>query len=312
MSSRDELAARWYALQRWRRGGRLERWLHRPLASLGHWRRGHELQRIRRRDKAVERRARLFWGAAMWVTPPEAVSAGLYHGGYFEPDLTTALIEHLPAGGTFLDLGAHYGYGSLLAAHLVGPGGQVHAFEPNRRSFELLRRNLAGLAQVTLHSQAVAEAPGRLELQDYGSAWSSFSTCASPRHRQLQGRPHESYEVDAVTVDQAVAELGLRPDFVKIDVESKELEVLQGMERTLATCRPRLALEVGDEAPRADGTTSRDLLDFLAARGYQPYQLAADATTRQPGHSFEPHVPQKHYVYQNLLFLPAGLAGERP
>ncbi len=59
--------------------------------------------------------ARTFFGRNMRVHLPDLVGAKLYQYGFFEEGLTRALIERLPQGGVFVDIGAHVGYYTLLA-----------------------------------------------------------------------------------------------------------------------------------------------------------------------------------------------------
>ena len=58
--------------------------------------------------------------------------------GLYEPPVTRVVQHHIPSGGTVVDLGANWGYFSLLAAAAVGPGGTVLALEPDPRQFEAL------------------------------------------------------------------------------------------------------------------------------------------------------------------------------
>jgi hypothetical protein len=55
--------------------------------------------------------------------------------------LSKFLTRHLCKGQTFIDIGAHHGYYSLLAAALVGKEGKVFAIEASKKSFELLQYN---------------------------------------------------------------------------------------------------------------------------------------------------------------------------
>jgi hypothetical protein len=89
-----------------------------------------------------------------WITPVLAQQRVL------EPGETDFLESRLRAGMTFLDLGAHIGYFSLVAGRLVGPRGLVLAFEPDPRNFELLLANVwrNGLANVVRFPWAVGEA----------------------------------------------------------------------------------------------------------------------------------------------------------
>jgi len=73
----------------------------------------------------------------------------LYQYGFFEEGLTRAIIEKLRPGDTFVDIGAHVGYYTILASLLVGAEGHVVAFEPTPRTAPShaipLRKNYAAL-----------------------------------------------------------------------------------------------------------------------------------------------------------------------
>ncbi len=63
--------------------------------------------------------------------------------GYWEYWITEFVWRNVRPGQVALDLGANHGYYTLLLVDLVGPGGKVHAFEPNPRLAELLDMNIA-------------------------------------------------------------------------------------------------------------------------------------------------------------------------
>ena len=71
--------------------------------------------------------------------------------GYWEFWISDFIWRNLRPGFRVLDVGANLGYYTVLAADLVGPQGQVTAFEPNPRMFELLQRNagINGFSQWT-------------------------------------------------------------------------------------------------------------------------------------------------------------------
>lgn len=62
--------------------------------------------------------------------PDHFISKELVHRGIWEPYETQVLLSHLREGSVFLDLGANIGYYTVLASKRCGPGGRVHAFEP--------------------------------------------------------------------------------------------------------------------------------------------------------------------------------------
>ncbi len=239
--------------------------------------------------------AELFTGQRLHVVLPDDISTALYCYGWFEETLTRILLAYMKPGMVVLDVGAHVGYFSALALDLVGSTGQVHAFEPTPRTFALLKMNLADYANVVLNPVAVWSQRQVLTMQDYGIQWAGLNSFTQPRIRRGQVRPATEFEVEAVSIDDYVTDRGIVPDWVKIDAESAEFEILQGMQTTLQTMRPLVVLEVGDLG--VEGVSeSVALINELIAVGYWPYQWRAG--------SFERHTVQSRYESENLLFLP--------
>lgn len=170
--------------------------------------------------------------------------------------------SRLAEGGDFVDVGAHVGLYALTAAHALGEGGRVLAFEPNPDARAQLDENvrLNGCGNVLVTAHAAAEAPGRAMLHVPSSRDPSFSSLEAGRFREATPVP-----VDTTTVDAEVEEHGLRPALVKIDVEGAELRVVSGMERTLEAL-PALLVEIGP-------ATASELEGRLAPRGYRAYRF---------------------------------------
>src|SRR5262245_39931628 len=84
--------------------------------------------------------AKFFFRRTFQCRLPEVVAAGLFRYGFFEADLTAVILRLLRPGDTFVDVGAHVGYFSALAARLVGADGRVVAFEPTPATREILVR----------------------------------------------------------------------------------------------------------------------------------------------------------------------------
>jgi FkbM family methyltransferase len=256
--------------------------------------------------KNLQVEAETFWGARMNVLIPTAAWSLLAYG-FFEEGLTTIVLDRVGKDQVFFDIGAHFGYYTLLAHRLVGPGGQVHAFEPTPSTYAILQSNVAGRQNVFLNNCAAFCECTDLPFHDYGptySAYNSFKQArfSRPVHKLFRGPAPKTISVQTTTIDGYVASTQAAPDFVKIDTESTELEVLKGMQETLADCRPILSLEVGDmDVPGAP--RSRETISFLLERGYRAYEY-------RDGHVI-PHQLKNKYAYNDLLFLPDD-DGHRP
>ncbi len=241
-------------------------------------------------------RARTFWGERMTVELPEPISIAIFEHGHIEPDVTAALLQHLHEGDVFFDVGAHVGYFTLLASRLVGASGQVVSFEPTPSSRSLLQRNVGDRTNVRVEPAAVWSEETKLTFNDYSWRFSALNSAFEPRSRPDEAVPSpHTYEVDAVTLDGFVSRSGIEPDFVKIDAESAELEVLRGMERILSGVRPIVSVEVGDVEIEgaADPVTT---LRYLTERGYQPVEYRNGV--------FVTHELRERYEHGNVVLLP--------
>lgn len=276
-----------------------------------HWSVSHQLKRLvlalaRARGRlggTIEVDAKTFWGDRLHIRlPEEGVSRALYLWHHYEPGLTRMMLEKLQPGMTFVDIGAHYGYYTLLAARLVGPAGTVHAFDPSPRTFEVLSRNVAGRPNVKAFNLALYRERAELTLTDFGPRYSAANTIAGrARLAEGEGTPREGLRgtqirVEAITFDEHVREHGVAPDFVKIDAESAEFDILVGMEDTIGRHRPIISLEVGDYD--LEGVhSSAELVAFLADRSYSAWEWRGGALVR--------HQPKERYQQDNMLFVPA-------
>jgi FkbM family methyltransferase len=195
--------------------------------------------------------------------PSLSLATALIEGGYERA--TRELIERLlPAGGTFLDVGAHVGFYSLVAARRAGIQGRIFAFEPEMDNFRLLRKNIAenGYDNITAIPAAVCDRTGRAEI--------FVSRQGNDRHSLFRnpGSPVEELaeNVDTTTLDDFAAALGWPTiDLVKMDIEGAEPLALAGMRRLLERSpRLRLIVEFSPGMLEAGGTPPQQFLEELA------------------------------------------------
>lgn len=227
-------------------------------------------------------------GIRMHLDARDLVPRTILANGVYEPVTTKLLEDHLPVGGTFVDIGAHIGLHSLLAAAKVGPQGRVISVEPNPDTLVELRRNLdlSQAKQVAVQPVACSDKEGKLELFA-GSMANTGMSSLSKKTAEAEGESGRRFAVRARPLDDIAAETGLtRIDAMKIDVEGAELFVLKGAMRTLERFHPFLVMEVKEDQLAAMGTTKAAVLSLLQDLGYTP------------GRSFEGNV---EFVYGSKL-----------
>jgi FkbM family methyltransferase len=171
------------------------------------------------------------------------IAAHLLLEGYWETWLTQFMARLVQPGWTVADIGANYGYYTLLLADLVGPGGRVVAVEPNPEAAALLRRSvfLNGFgAWTAVHEVAAGAADGgtaTLLVPRTMTGGASIAEVASVSLPDIV-----EHRVPVTSLDTLLAGEG-RIDFLKIDVEASEERIIAGMERVFARGRPPMVLE---------------------------------------------------------------------
>jgi len=188
-----------------------------------------------------------------------------------------ALDSVLRPGDTFLDVGAHIGFFTLIAAGMVGPSGRVVAFEPDPTNFRFLQRNieLNRLRHVVLINAAAGENEGAATLYenlDNDGGHALWPPGLHPMNHRSKGHT-KSYTVAQVTIDTVAERLGLGAiRAMKIDTEGAEVKVVKGATRRLAD--RTLSLVICEHllfALQAMGTSTADLFRFFYSNGYQGY-----------------------------------------
>jgi FkbM family methyltransferase len=157
----------------------------------------------------------------------------------WEPTVVARAATEIKAGMTVIDIGAHIGYYTLLFAKCVGKTGRVIAFEPLPASFEVLKKNveLNELTHVSLFTSAIFSHGGELTISIPDHANSGEASVVKAVGAQ-------QVQVRSTTLDAVCSTLDIRPDFVKIDVEGCESEVLAGAGETIGRCRPMMLIEL--------------------------------------------------------------------
>lgn len=249
-------------------------------------------------ERSFRIKAKTFWGEDMTLLIPEVVSLHIYCYGFLEEDLTRMALECLRPGMTFFDVGAHFGYFTLLSSLLVGDSGQVHSFEPTPSTFDILKVNASNKKNVVLNNSAVFSRRQVVFINDYGIRYAAFNSIYDARLskdiiRKLKPQQHK---IDAIPIDEYVEKVGVRPDFIKIDAESSEYEIFLGMEKTITKFHPVVSIEIGDEGVTGI-PTSEGLINFLLVRDYRPYELKG-------GKVFEHVLKNEKYEHGNIVFLP--------
>ena|SRR2546422_5941736 len=205
----------------------------------------------------------------------------IYYQGASEPETANFIKCTLKPGMVFVDVGAHIGEYTILAAELVRPAGCVHAFEPNPPVFKVLMQNI----QLN-NCHNVAASPHALWHEE---GLCEFEATPDPSTSALRalGAKRDSatfFKVYTQTLDRYFAvPRQAKPGLIKIDVEGAELNVLRGSKGLLQQPplqAPVLIFEYGPLNMERFDYSPQALITFIRELGYLLYTWQNGALVR--------------------------------
>ncbi len=204
-----------------------------------------------------------------------------------------------------LDVGAHHGdYSNLLLKAL--PDAVVHAFEPHPRTFAGLKQGAA--SSVRLHASALGASPGRAELFDRkGVDGSVYASLSKDSIRTLYQDDIVVHDVEVTTLDQFMEQEGLaRIEFLKIDTEGFEMDVLNGASMALENN----GIGIIQFEFNSLHVARRLFLDQFVQRlpGHRLYRLLSDGMVALDKLKV---VEREIFTFQNIIAIPRGIAPEK-
>lgn len=167
-------------------------------------------------------------------------------------------------GDTVIDIGAHIGRYTIPSSKKVGNTGKVVAIEADPENFELLKRNIAlnKLTNVLTLNYAVFSTRTRMKLYEQ-SASAKYNSLMLARAAKTKNY----VEVNADTLDNILKLNEVNQvNWIKIDVEGAEFEVLKGSAETLSSEDLSLFIEIHNIE---DPSHYDNIVDFLKSRNYE-------------------------------------------
>ena len=185
---------------------------------------------------------------------------------YCKSDSSDYLLDYLENSEIILDIGANIGQTSfnvIGTQQKKGLNPVVYAFEPYPRTFKKLETNKAlnTAISVKTYNLGLGREKGMLHMTQHSPLNSGGF--------RMTNESDNSISVPVVSLDEFVTENQLiRIDFIKIDVEGFEVQVLEGAWETLKTFRPILVFEYSLENISAQKGNIENVLQQLSAMDY--------------------------------------------
>lgn len=228
----------------------------------------------------------------------DAIAREVCFTGCYEPQETALVRVMLKPGMTFVDVGANWGYFTLMGAGLIGDAGRVISFEPDPRLFRILDDNikLNRLTYVTPVCAAAADVPGTLTLAAHDETSEKWGISKLVEHPTAEMRTFSvpARPVDATLDDHDIGEV----DLLKMDIEGAEELALIGMREGLMKHRyRRILLEIHPTILAERHRAVQDVLNLLTSKGYRGWWIdfSPEATRRA---AYNPSLKLSDYMQE--------------
>lgn len=200
--------------------------------------------------------------------PATDIGGKLYRGEMFEEDELSIAKRYIKNDSTILDIGANIGLHALGFSSMAKDG-LVIAFEPQPRTFRTLEKNIVqnGIGNIIPLNLAIAESPRIAEF--YVMADDAYSSLIDTGRKVLS----EKIKVMCASIDGVLGDV--KADFVKIDVEGLELNVLQSMRGQIERFHPVIFCEI--YKGKIDSNDPHATIGYLRDFGYKVYRVIEGA-----------------------------------
>jgi len=174
-------------------------------------------------------------GKFLYPTNDTYVGKCMAEYGEWKGELVNKLKNIIPEGGVVVEVGSNIGTHTVPIAQHLGPNGKVYAFEPQRLIFQLLCANLIcnEVYNVFAYNAAVGDRPAEVLVPD-------LDIGGEENFGAVQVAGNEGLKVELMTIDQLKLD---RCDFIKVDAQNFEPQVMLGSFDTINKFSPVIYLE---------------------------------------------------------------------
>ena len=213
--------------------------------------------------------SKVMYDLRMELDPLEWLQIDLIRFGNMEP-LTSRLYEKiLIDGDVYIDVGAHVGFHTLVARHLIGQKGYVFAIDPQPYNCQKILTNwqLNDFTNILVYVAAAGNINDKIVLHNQRDTDKAKLSLCNDTTKTINNNP-QKFEVILLRLDRLIEENHLtKIKLLKIDVEGYELEVIDGLGGSLNRVE-NLIIEVL-ETPLNFSDRTIILFDKLESFGYQ-------------------------------------------
>ena len=218
-------------------------------------------------SKSTFKIARVNRGIALKVDLHDYLGHFVYFG--FRDEGQEKLMDLVREGDYVFDVGTNIGNTILQFSQTIKKDGLVFGFEPDPKTYKFCTSNLKlnpHIKNIQVFNYGLGNKSGEFQLED------RYESNSGGNRIIIEEVTGKSKNVIVKVLDEIVEELKLKKlDLIKIDVEGFELNVLLGAKKTISQFHPIFFIEIDDNNLRDQGSSAKELIEFLSGKGYSTY-----------------------------------------
>ncbi len=245
----------------------------------------------------------IFFGSKINFPYPSCKDIFLWEAKSHDSELRLSkfMISNLSEGSSFLDIGAHVGYFTLLAHKLVGTRGHVISIEATKNTFSFLEKNTSAYQNIEIYNKAASDVRETIPFYEFPTRYSEYNSSDVEQFKEeewFKNHPPIQRHIKSIPLDDLVDSRTI--DFIKIDVEGWEEKVLKGLKSTIVN-NPSILIAM--EFLNSDRSNEAHLnaVKYLAELGFNAYSIDKDGNLKRLS-NIEQYQAQLDSQSDNLIF----------
>lgn len=195
------------------------------------------------------------------------VDAEIFCDGYFEDGILKLIKNNSNKESVFLDIGANIGQHSFWASHFFK---KVYAFEPITPLFEQINKTLLrnDFFNIQVFNYGIGDKKEILPIYSNKSNMGASSILINENKEKKQ-------DIKIISLDQEIEKIGIeKVDFIKIDVEGFEHNVLLGIQEIVKKYNPKILIEFSPMFyDKKNESISKKIYDYFIENGYEIFDV---------------------------------------
>jgi len=205
----------------------------------------------------------------------KGISKDLALDGVREPESTKEIKKLVKSGDVVVEAGANIGYYALMESQLVGKKGKVYAIEPSPDNVVCLKNNirLNNNSNIEIYPLAVGDKKGNVKMNI--SSHSNLNSLIAQKNKKII----KTIDVNVTTLDVFLKNKKY-PNFIRMDVEGYEYNIIKGMGKILKAKKPlKLFIELHPHIMKPEQT--KYILKTLMKYGFEARKVIRSVTVSE-------------------------------